>query len=270
VVEPVLSVRGLHKRYGAREALRAIDFDLRPGELVAVVGPNGAGKTTLLSILAGVQRQSAGTVLAGPGLPGGRRAIGWAPQQPALYGRLSVQENLRLFARLERVADVEAAVRGMLEHTGLQARARELAERLSGGNRQRMNVALALIASPRVLMLDEPSSALDPGQRERLWEFITSLLGRAADNPAPRGGGDGDIASADLGSGRTGASELGTCVLFSTHHLGEAHRYATRALVLADGELLFDGPPDELIVAHGGEGDLEQAFVAFLGERGHR
>ena len=242
---PVLSVQGVDKRYGARQALRGISFDVRPGELVAVVGPNGAGKTTLLSILAGVQQPSAGRVIGPAPASAGGRAIGWSPQQPALYSKLSVEENLRLFARLEKVADPDGAVGSMLEHTGLRERARELVERLSGGNRQRVNVALGLIADPQVLALDEPSSALDPRQRARLWEFLGALVG-------------------------DGATDPGTSVLFSTHHLGEVRRYATRAIVLADGELLFDGPPAELIAASGGgEEDLEGAFVAFLTERGH-
>ena len=241
---PVLSVQGIDKRYGARVALRAVSFDVCPGELVAVVGPNGAGKTTLLSILAGVQRPSAGEVTGPAATPGRGPAIGWAPQQPALYSKLTVQENLRLFARLEKISDPDGAVERMLEHTGLVERSRELVERLSGGNRQRVNVALGLIGDPRVLALDEPSSALDPRQRARLWEFL---------------GGHG-----------RGSVEHGTSVLFSTHHLGEVRRYATRAIVLADGELLFDGTPAELVAASGaGEEDLERAFVAFLTERGH-
>jgi ABC-2 type transport system ATP-binding protein len=232
----VISVAGLAKRYGEDEALREVSFEVGPGELVAVVGPNGAGKTTLLSIIAGVAPASAGTVTG----PGAGRAIGWAPQQPAVYAKLSVAENLRLFARLEGLADPDAAVTRMLEQTGLTQRADERVERLSGGNRQRVNVALGLIAHPRALALDEPSSALDPGQRERLWEFVGAL------------------------------AQGGTAVLFSTHHLGEVRRYATRAIVLADGELLFDGAPDALIAANGEDGtDFEGAFVAFLRARGH-
>jgi ABC-2 type transport system ATP-binding protein len=238
VAEPLLSVRDLAKRYGEQLALSNVGFDLRAGELVAVVGPNGAGKTTLLSILAGVQRASGGSV-SGPAADAkGRRAIGWAPQQSALYTKLSVEENLHLFARLEKVADPQAAVAGMLEQTGLRDRAHELVERLSGGNRQRVNVALGLIADPLVLALDEPSSALDPGQRARLWEFVGAL------------------------------AERGTSVLFSTHHLGEVSRYATRAIVLADGQVLFDGAPGELGAASGSsDDDFEGAFLAFLRER---
>jgi len=229
---PILTVRELAKRYGEREALRGVSFDMRAGELVAVVGPNGAGKTTLLSIIAGAQQASGGTV-GGTALAAGARRIGWAPQQTALYAKLTVRENLRLFARLERVADADAAVARMLEQTGLAARADERVQRLSGGNRQRVNVALGLLA--------EPSSALDPGQRARLWQFVGAL------------------------------AAAGTSVLFSTHHLGEVRRYATRAIVLADGELLFDGAPGELMRAtgDGAEQDPEEAFVAFLNDRGH-
>ena len=231
----VLSVRGVAKRYGEREALRPLDFDVSPGELIAVVGPNGAGKTTLLSIVAGAQHPSAGTV----GDSGAAVTVGWAPQQPALYSKLTIVENLALFARLERVADPDGAVERMLSQTGLRARANERVERLSGGNRQRVSVAIGLIADPSVLALDEPSSALDPAQRERLWRFV------------------GDLAS------------RGTAVLFSTHHLSEVRRHATRALVLADGELLFDGTPADLAAASGGGEDFERAFVGFLAERGH-
>jgi ABC-2 type transport system ATP-binding protein len=228
-------------RYGEREALREVSFDAAAGELVAVVGPNGAGKTTLLSIIAGIQRPSAGSVNRAP------REVGWVPQQPALYSKLSVAENLSLFARLEHVADPEAAVQRMLEQTGLQERATELLARLSGGNRQRVNVAIGLLSRPPVLALDEPSAALDPGQRERLWSFIRGL---AAD---------------------------GTSVVFSTHDVGEVQRYASRALVLAEGRLLFDGSPAAFLAQAGGRqadgkpiGDFEDAFVSFLRARGHQ
>ncbi len=236
--EPLLSVRGLAKRYGEREALRDVSFELHAGELVAIVGPNGAGKTTLLSILAGVQGASSGTV-GGPAGAGGAREIGWAPQQAAVYGRLTVRENLRLFARLEHVPDADGAVARMLEQTGLSPRADDRVESLSGGNRQRVNVALALLADPLVLALDEPTSALDPAQRARLWDFVSSLAAR------------------------------GKSVLFSTHHLGEVRRYASRAIVLVEGEMLFDGAPGELLGGAGaGEGDAEGAFLGFLADRG--
>jgi len=230
-----VNVRGVSKRFGDRVALRDVSFEAADGELVAVIGPNGAGKTTLLSIVGGLLRADAGEVSRPP------REVGWVPQQGAVYSKLSVAENLRLFARLEKVADPDAAVDRMLEQTGLRERARDELGTLSGGNRQRVNIAVGLLADPPVLLLDEPSSALDPRQRERLWEFILELA---------RGG---------------------TTVVFSTHDVGEAERYADRVLVLADGELLFAGTPSELesAVGDGGARDFETAFVRFLHAKGH-
>jgi ABC-2 type transport system ATP-binding protein len=244
-VSTVLSVSALAKRYGALEALRDVSFEVAAGELIAVVGPNGAGKTTLLSIIVGVQPPSSGLVNRADGAQ--RRAgaagagwrVGWAPQHPALYSKLSVAENLELFARLEGLADPHAAVARMLEQTGLGERAGEPVGHLSGGNRQRVNVAIGLIADPPVLALDEPSASLDPSQRERLWELVSA---RVAD---------------------------GTTVVFSTHNVSEAQRYASRVLVLAQGRLLFDGSPTALLEQGGGlhDGDLERALVRFLRER---
>jgi ABC-2 type transport system ATP-binding protein len=229
-----LAASDLVKRYGEREALRGVSLSAGRGELVAVIGPNGAGKTTLLSILAGIQRPDEGTVSVTPD------KVGWVPQQPALYGKLTVAENLMLFARLERVAEPEASVDRMIELTDLRDRADDQVATLSGGNRQRVNIAIGLLAAPDVLLLDEPSSALDPRQRERLWEFIVRL-----------------------------ASE-GTTVIFATHHIPEADRYASQLIVLADGERVFDGSPRELEQATGTTGlDFERAFVEFLQQRGH-
>ena len=221
--------------YGQREALRGVSFAADPGEVVALIGPNGAGKTTLLSILAGMQQPTSGTVSVARG------EVGWVPQRPAVYAKLSVEENLRLFARLERVADRDATVARMLALTGLQERAGDELGSLSGGNQQRVNIAIGLLADPPVLLLDEPSSSLDPRQRAKLWELIAGL-----------------------------AAERGTTVVFSTHDVGEAERYADRVLVLADGELLFEGTPVGLEAAVGSEErDFEAAFVRFLRERGH-
>ena len=187
--EPTATVaaRGLTKRFGARTALDRVSFELYPGELVAIIGPNGAGKTTLLSILAGALEPSEGEVARASG-----QRFGWVPQQPALYSKLSVAENLRLFARLERVADPEQAVARMLAQTGLEDRADEEVGRLSGGNQQRVNIAIGLLSEPPALLLDEPSASLDPRQRERLWEFIGALRrprhdGRVLDPQRRRG-----------------------------------------------------------------------------------
>jgi ABC-2 type transport system ATP-binding protein len=239
-VSVALSVRKLGKRFGELEALRDVSFDAHEREIVAVVGPNGAGKTTLLSIIAGTQRASAGAVNGTSAGSGRGREVGWAPQQPALYSKLSVGENLRLFARLERVADPDGEVERMLEQTGLSARADDLLGQLSGGNRQRVNVAVGLLGDPPVLALDEPSSALDPRQRERLWRFIRGL------------------------------ADAGTSVIFSTHNVGEAERHGDRVIVLDEGRMIFDGTPEALMQSapERAGSDFEQALVAFLSE-GH-
>jgi ABC-2 type transport system ATP-binding protein len=230
----VLEARDIVKRFGEREALKGVSLEASRGELVAIIGPNGAGKTTLLSILAGIQRADGGSVSRPPG------EIGWVPQQAALYGKLTVAENLRLFARLEKCPDVADVVRRMLTQTGLEDRAGDQVSELSGGNKQRVNIAIGLLSSPEVLLLDEPSAALDPRQRERLWEFIGGL-----------------------------ASE-GTTVIYSTHNVQEAERYAAQVVVLADGERLFAGSPRELERIVGATDlDFEAAFVAFLRQHGH-
>src|SRR3954470_17172224 len=115
---PALRAEGLSKRYGDRHALQDVSFAAAPGELIAVIGPNGAGKTTLLQILAGSLAPSGGRVHK-------PATVGWVPQQAAVYSKLSVQENLKLFARLEKVPDVAGAVDRMLDQTGLRDRARD-------------------------------------------------------------------------------------------------------------------------------------------------
>jgi ABC-2 type transport system ATP-binding protein len=231
---PVIEARGLQVSFSERQALRDVSFAAAAGELLAVIGPNGAGKTTLLSILAGIRKPDSGTVT----VPG---AVGWVPQQAALYRRLTVDENLRLFARLEGVEDVEAAVERMLTQTDLSDRRGDPVGTLSGGNQQRVNIAIGLLTAPSVLLLDEPSTGLDPRQRERLWEFVLGLAG------------------------------AGTTVIYSTHHLLEAERYSDRLLVLADGERVFDGTSNELHaeVSDADLRDFEHAFVVFLRDRGH-
>jgi ABC-2 type transport system ATP-binding protein len=229
-----LSAVSLTKRFGSRLALQAVSFDIHAGEIVGIIGPNGAGKTTLLSILAGVLEPTEGRLTHSAG-----SRLGWVPQQPAIYSKLSVAENLRLFARLEKLPDVDAAVDRMLSQIGLQNRADDEVSSLSGGNQQRVNIAIGLLSQPATLLLDEPSASLDPRQRERLWDFVAGL------------------------------ATAGTAVVFSTHNVVEVGHYASRVLVLADGELLFSGTPAELDQAVGGSRDLEAAFVRFLHEHGH-
>ncbi|HSC92764.1 MAG TPA: ABC transporter ATP-binding protein [Gaiellaceae bacterium] len=201
---PLVRAVGLARRFGARPALAGVDFDLRPGEIVALVGPNGAGKSTLLSVLAGALEPTAGTVAWAEGT-----RVGWVPQRPGIYGRLTARENLELFARLEGEDDPPAEAARLLDAFELPADVP--ASTLSVGNRQRLNVALALIGRPDALLLDEPTASLDPGHRRRLWEVVAEVGAR------------------------------GGAVVFSTQNLEEVERHAARVLALRDGVAVGPG-----------------------------
>lgn len=179
---------------------------MRAGETLALIGPNGAGKSTLLAILAGALAPSSGRVTTAEPPP----RIGWVPQRPGLYGLLSARENLVLFAKLEGVADVPAAVEKLLKLVALPDDQKPAAE-LSGGNQQRLNLAIALLGGPDLLLLDEPTAALDPTQRHALWDVASDVR------------------------------ERGGAVVFATQNLEELARVADRVAVLLGGELVFEG-----------------------------
>jgi ABC-2 type transport system ATP-binding protein len=199
VTDVLLRAVRVARRFGDVEALAPTDVELVSGETVALVGPNGAGKSTLLAILAGALDPSEGTVDS-------RVRVGWVPQRPAHYARLSPRENLELFGRLEGVADPAATAERLIGRFDLPAGAR-LSGELSVGNRQRLNVALSLLGDPRVLLLDEPTAPLDPGQRRRVWDVAEMLRGE------------------------------GGAVCFATQNLEELE-HAGRVLVLQDGRVV--------------------------------
>ena len=190
-------------------ALDAIELEIWEGDALALVGPNGAGKSTLLSILAGALEPSGGDVERRNGL-----RVGWAPQRPAQYGRLSARENLELFARLEGEPDPKAAAGRLLDEFDLPGEPAP-SSNLSVGNRQRLNLAIALLGDPEMLLLDEPTAALDPEQRRRLWERAAALR------------------------------EAGGALVFATQNLDEVERVADRVAALRDGRLVFAGPASE-------------------------
>jgi ABC-type multidrug transport system ATPase subunit len=202
----VIRATRVARRYGDVVALAPTDLELVAGEIVALVGPNGAGKSTLLALLAGALEPSEGTVEV-------NARVGWVPQRPAHYARLSARENLELFARLEGVADSAGAARRLLERFSLPTEERPSGE-LSVGNRQRLNVALSLLGAPRALLLDEPTAALDPGQRRRVWEVVGALR------------------------------DEGGAVCFATQNLEELE-HADRVVVLLDGRVV-DATPEEV------------------------
>ena len=205
--EVLLSARRVARRFGRRVVLEPIDLDLAEGEVVALGGPNGAGKSTLLAVLAGALAPSGGEVEAA-----NPARIGWMPQQPALYRRLTPRENLELFARLAGLYEPGAAVDRALEAVGLESEKRRTAD-LSVGNVQRLNLAIGLLGEPDVLLLDEPTASLDVAHRQRLWRLVDGLR------------------------------ERGGAVLFATHNLEEARRAADRLLVLQEGAVLYEGSP---------------------------
>ena len=213
---PFLRARGVARRFGAQVALEPADLDVLSGEALAVIGPNGAGKSTLIAILAGALEPSAGSVERAGGV-----RVGWVPQRPAYYDRLTARENLELFARLEGERDPRAAAETLLVQFDVPAD--RPAATLSVGNRQRLNVAVALLGSPRVLLLDEPTASLDPGQRRRLWETVGIVR------------------------------ERGGAVVFATQNLEELDLYATRVAVLQRGVVTFTGPVDEYERVHAAE-----------------
>jgi len=209
-VEVLVAARGVGRRFGGHVALRPLDLDIRAGELVAVIGPNGAGKSTLVAILANALDPSEGHVETRKPPP----RIGWVPQRPSHYGRLSPRENLELFARLEGLAAPEQAAERMLAFVDLPEGARASSV-LSQGNKQRLSLAITLLAAPDVLLLDEPTAALDPTQRRRLWEIAMQTRDR------------------------------GGAVVYVTQNLEELERFADRVVVLRDGELIFAGTHSE-------------------------
>ena len=206
----LLEARGLSRSFGRVRVLRDVDLTLGAGEAIAVAGPNGAGKTTLLRLLAGLMRPSGGeiSVLGRPLRregPGARRALGLVSHQSLLYDDLTLLENLVFAARLYGVPQPRAAALAALDGAGLTGRAHDSPRRLSRGLTQRAAIARALLHAPRVLLLDEPFTALDAVSAERL---RADLQGRLA---------------------------AGMGVVIVTHHLGEVWDVASRVAVLVEG-----------------------------------
>ncbi len=179
---PLLEVRDLQMRYGGMQALAGVSFSVATGEIFGLLGPNGAGKTTLLGILSGLLHPTAGSVqLFGQpfinGDPQLRSQIGLVTQDLALYGELTAEENLHFFGRLYGLSRPDLAERSMqiLEAVGLHDRARQRANRFSGGMKRRLNLAIAIIHAPRLLFLDEPTTGVDPQSRNRIFELVRQL-----------------------------------------------------------------------------------------------
>jgi ABC-2 type transport system ATP-binding protein len=247
--EPRLALHDVAARRGGREVLRGVSLSVGRGEIVGLLGPNGAGKSTLFAILAGLLRPEAGRFeLDGRPIAAGARELraraGIVFQEPGLDGKLTAEENLRLAAALHRVPPAEARdrVAALLEGAGLAGRAREPAERLSGGMRRRLELARALVHRPELLVMDEPTNGLDAGAFRAFWEGIEAL--------------------------RRGE---GLAVILITHRPDEAER-CDRIAVLARGHIVACEPPDALRARVAGdlvavEADRPEEIARALSER---
>jgi ABC-2 type transport system ATP-binding protein len=230
-VTPAVEVRDLRVTRGMRQALKGLSFSVAEGSVTGLLGPSGCGKTTLMRALVGVQRRVTGEVSV-LGRPAGhadlRREVGYVTQSPSVYADLTIGENIAYFAR---VLDAPATEH-VLELVALADRARQVVSTLSGGERARVSLAVALLGSPRLLVLDEPTVGLDPVLRRDLWQLFHQLAA----------------------TGRT--------LLVSSHVMDEAER-CDRLLLMRDGELLADDEPAALL-ARTGATDVEGAFLSLV------
>ena len=221
--EPVLEVQALSKSYGEREAVRAVSFSLRRGEIFGLLGPNGAGKTTTIGVIAGILAPTSGAVhRAG--------ALGLVPQRIALYPSLTAEENLDFFGRLYGLSRSQVLARRdhLLELSGLSTRARQQqVSEFSGGMKRRLNLACGVVHTPEVLLLDEPTVGVDPQSRERIYESLSAL-----------------------------AAE-GMALLLTTHYMDEAERLCDRLVIMDEGCLIAEGSVEDLIARSSLERSLE-------------
>jgi len=213
-----ISVRGLHKSYGAHEAVRGITFEIRAGEVFGLLGPNGAGKTTTVEILEGYRERDGGEVDVLGFDPARaetayRERIGVVLQQSQLFANLTVRETHQLFAGYYRnPRDVDEVV----DLVGLADKRDARVKTLSGGQKRRLDLGVALVGDPDLVFLDEPTTGFDPAARRAAWEMIRSLR------------------------------SLGKTILLTTHYLDEAEQLADRVAVLREGQIVREGTPAEL------------------------
>ncbi|MFJ2606185.1 ABC transporter ATP-binding protein [Streptomyces sp. NPDC087425] len=245
----VISAAGLAHTFqtkrGPVAAVRGVDLTVREGEIVGLLGPNGAGKTTVLRMLTTLLAPTSGTAsVAGHDLltdPAGvRRVCGYVAQSSGVDPQLSVREELVTQGRLYRLPKADAAARAeeVADRLGLTDRLDHATGSLSGGLRRRLDIALALTHRPALLLLDEPTTGLDPGSRADLWDLVRRLR-----------------------------TEHGTTVLLTTHYLDEADALCDRLVIVDAGTVAAEGTPSALKLAHGGSIDatLQDTFLAVTG-----
>jgi ABC-2 type transport system ATP-binding protein len=219
---PPIEARQLTRFFDGRPALDGVTLSLSSGEILGLLGPNGAGKTTLVRSVAGRVRPDSGDLRVfglSPTDPASSALRGWVPQEIALYPLLSPRENLYSFGRYQGLAekDLPAAAARSLEWAALTERADDRTERLSGGMKRRLNIAVGTIHRPRLLLLDEPTVGVDPQSRERIYRMIEELR-------------------------REGVS-----ILYTTHYMEEAERLCDRIAIIDHGKIIAQGTKDELV-----------------------
>ncbi len=242
---PAIQAQGLRKTYGKHEAVKNVDLNIQPGEIVGFLGPNGAGKTTTIKMLTGLLKPTAGTAsIAGHDIQkdpiSAKAAFGYVPDTPNLYGKLNAWEFLRFIARLYRVPKDQAERRAgeLLKLFELNDAASDLIEGYSHGMQQKMALAGALIHNPQVLFLDEPTVGLDPKSARLIKDLLVQLRDR------------------------------GAAVFFSTHILEIAERMCDRVIIINQGEIIAAGSMDELRARQGEGADgksLEDIFISLTG-----
>jgi ABC-2 type transport system ATP-binding protein len=226
---PILSCAGLRKRFGRRQAVDGVGFEIAPGETYGLLGPNGAGKTTTISMVCGILARDEGTVtVAGRpvdvGTTDAKAAIGYVPQDLAIYPDLTARENLDFFGRLYGMAgrDLARRVDEVLAIVDLGDRAKERTEHFSGGMKRRLNIAIGLLHTPRLLILDEPTVGVDPQSRNAILTSIEAL------------------------------STEGMGILYTTHYMEEAERLCHRVGIIDEGKIIAEGTRRELVALVGG------------------
>jgi len=239
-MNPLFSVQHLHKRYGSQTVVNDLSFDIAPGECVGLIGPNGAGKTTTIRLCLGLSTPDSGQIQAlGYAMPAQAQAIkaqlGVVSQFDTLDPDFTCAENLRVFGRYFGLPrhDIEARIPQLLEFAALSHKAGAKPGELSGGMRRRLSLARALVNDPQLLLLDEPTTGLDPQARHLMWERLQQLLQR------------------------------GKSILLTTHFMDEAERLCHRLVVIDHGRKIAEGRPRELIAQH-----LEAEVVEVYGGGG--